>query len=138
MRFMLLMYPGFDKPIEEANVPVELFAEMDVYNKRLSDSGKWIAGEGLQPSSKGARVSYRNKDKKPVVTDGPFTESKEILGGYWLIEADSLEEAVDWASQVPVMGTEMIEVRRVYDLSDFPQEVRDAVPFEKSVVQGAS
>ena len=132
MRFMMLMYPGFDKPIDEANVPVELFAEMDAYNKRLSDAGKMLGGDGLHPSSQGARVSYRNKEKKPVVTDGPFTESKEVLGGYWIIEADSLEEAVEWASQVPVMGSEMIEVRRIYELSDFPQEVQDAVPFEQS------
>jgi hypothetical protein len=133
MRFMLLMYPGFDKSIEEADIPVELFSEMDTFNKRLSDAGKMLDGQGLHPSKEGARVSYRNKDKKPVVTDGPFTESKEILGGYWIIEADSLQEAVDWASQVPVIGTEMIEVRRIYELSDFPQEVQDAVPFEKSM-----
>ena len=138
VRFMLLMYPGFDKPIEEANVPVELFAEMDKLNKRMVDAGVMLAGDGLHPSKEGARVSYRNKDKKPVVTDGPFTESKEVLGGYWLIEADSLEEAVEWASQVPVMGSEMIEVRRVYDLADFPQEIQDAVPFEKSVVDATS
>lgn len=133
MRFMMLMFPGFDKPFDEIDFPTELFAEMDAFNKRLSEAGKMLAGEGLHPSKEGARVSYRNKDKQPVVTGGPFTESKEVLGGYWLIEADSLQEAIDWASQVPVMGTEMIEVRRVYDLSDFPQEIQDAVPFEKSI-----
>lgn len=132
MKFMLLMYPGFDKSFDEVDVPVELFAEMDKLNKRMSDAGVMLAGDGLHPSKEGARVSYRNKDKKPVVTDGPFTESKEVLGGYWLIEAASLEEAIDWASQVPVMGTEMIEVRRVYELADFPQDVQDAVPFERS------
>jgi hypothetical protein len=133
MRFMMLMYPGIDKSFDEIDVPVEVFAEMDKFNKRLSDAGKMLGGEGLKPSKEGARVSYRNKDKKPVVTDGPFTESKEILGGYWIIEADSLKEAIDWASQVPVMGTEMIEVRPIYELSDFPQDVQDAVPFEKSM-----
>lgn len=138
MRFMLLMYPGFDKPIEEADVPVELFTEMDNLNKRMVEAGVMLAGDGLHPSKEGARVSYRNKDKKPVVTDGPFTESKEILGGYWLIEAASLEEAIDWASQVPVMGTEMVEVRRVYDLADFPQEIQDAAPFEKSFLESQS
>lgn len=138
MRFMLLMYPGHDKPIEEADVPVELFTEMDNLNKRMVEAGVMLAGDGLHPSKEGARVSYRNKDKKPVVTDGPFTESKEVLGGYWLIEAASLEEAIDWASQVPNMGTEMIEIRRVYDLSDFPQEIQDAAPFEKSVLESQS
>lgn len=132
MKFILLMYPGFDKSFDEVDVPVELFAEMDKLNKRMSDAGVMLAGDGLHPSKEGARVSYRNKDKKPVVTDGPFTESKEVLGGYWLIEAASLEEAINWASQVPVMGTEMIEVRRVYELADFPQDAQDAVPFERS------
>lgn len=132
MRFMMLMYPGFDQTIDEAKVPVELFAEMDAYNKRLSESGQLLGGDGLHPSRNGARVNFRNQDKKPVVTDGPFTESKEILGGYWLIEVDSLEEAIDLASQIPVMGTEMIEIRQVYDLADFPQEIQNAVPFEKA------
>lgn len=135
MRFMMLMYPGFDKALDEIDVPVELFGEMDAFNKRLADAGKMLGGEGLHPSRLGARVSFRNKEKKPVVTDGPFTESKEILGGYWLIEADSLEEAVALASQAPVMGTEMIEIRRVYELSDFPQEIQDAVPFERGLSQ---
>jgi hypothetical protein len=138
MRFMLLMYPGpgFDKPFDQIDMPVEVFQEMDNFNKRLSDAGKMISGEGLQPSSEGAIVSFRNKDKKPVGTDGPFPETREVLGGYWIIQADSLEEAVEWASQVPVGGTEQIEVRRIYDFDDFPQEVQDAVPFEKSVMQG--
>lgn len=140
MRFMLLMYPGpgFDKPFDQVEIPVEVFQEMDNFNKRLSDAGKLLSGDGLQPSSEGAIVSFRNKDKKPVVTDGPFAESKEVLGGYWIIRADSLEEAVDWASQVPVGGTEQIEVRRIYDFDDFPQEVQDAAPFEKAFMRAES
>ena len=140
MRFMLLMYPGpgFDKPFDQVDMPLEMFEEMDKFNKRLSDAGKLLSGEGLQPSSEGAIVSFRNKDKKPVVTDGPFAETREVLGGFWIIEADSLQEAVDWASQVPTWGSEQIEVRRIYDFDDFPQEVQDAVPFEKSVMRGES
>lgn len=140
MRFMLLMYPGpgFDKPFDQVDMPLEMFEEMDKFNKRLSDAGKLLSGEGLQPSSEGAIVSFRNKDKKPVVTDGPFAETREVLGGYWIIQADSLQEAVDWASQVPTWGSEQIEVRRIYDFDDFPQEIQDAVPFEKSVMRGES
>ena len=128
MRFMMLMYPGFDDP-ESANIELtpELFADMDTFNQRLKAAGKWITGDGLQPSKKGARVSFRNKEKKPVVTDGPFTETKELLGGYWLIEADSLEEAVDWARQVPSIGTELIEIRQVYELEDWPEEIQAVV-----------
>ncbi len=140
MRFMLLMYPGpgFDKPFDQVDMPLEMFEEMDKFNKRLSDAGKLLSGEGLQPSSEGAIVSFRNKDKKPVVTDEPFAETREVLGGYWIIQADSLQEAVDWASQVPTWGSEQIEVRRIYDFDDFPQEIQDAVPFEKSVMRGES
>jgi hypothetical protein len=140
MRFMLLMYPGpgFDKPLDQIDVSLDTFEEMDKFNKRLSDAGKLLSGEGLQPSSEGAVVSFRNKGKKAVVTDGPFPESKEVLGGFWIIQADSLEEAVDWASQVPTGGTEQIEVRRIYDFDDFPQELQDAAPFEKAVMQGQS
>jgi len=135
MRFMLLMYPGpgFDKPFDELNIPADTFEEMDQFNKRLSESGKLLSGDGLHPSSQGAIVSFRNPDTQPLVTDGPFPESKEVLGGYWIIQADSLAEAVDWARQVPHSGAEMIEVRRIYDFGDFPQDVQDAAPFEKSV-----
>ncbi len=135
MRFMLLMYPGpgFDKPFDELDIPIDVFEEMDKFNKRLGESGKLLSGDGLHPSSQGAIVSFRNSGKKPVVTDGPFPESKEVLGGYWIIQADSLAEAVDWARQVPNGGHEMIEVRRIYDFSDFPQDVQDAAPFEKSM-----
>lgn len=138
MRFMLLMYPGpgFDKPFDQIDLPTEVFEEMDTFNKRLADAGKLLSGDGLQPSSEGAIVSFRNQEKKPVVIDGPFPESKEVLGGYWIIQADSLQEAVDWASQVPVSGSEQIEVRRIYDFDDFPQELQDAASFEKSVMQG--
>jgi hypothetical protein len=138
MRFMLLMYPGpgFDKPFDQiTDMPLEAFEEMDKFNKRLSDAGKLLSGDGLHPSSEGAIVSFRTPDKKAAVTDGPFPESKEVLGGYWIIQADSLAEAVDWASQVPAWGSEQIEVRRIYDFDDFPQEIQDAAPFEKSVMQ---
>jgi hypothetical protein len=140
MRFMLLMYPGpgYDKPFDQIDAPLEMFEEMDKFNKRLTEAGKMLSGDGLQPSSEGALVSFRNKDKKAAVTDGPFPESREVLGGYWIIKADSLEEAVDWASQIPNGGTETIEVRRIYDFDDFPQEIQNATPFEKSVMQGQS
>ncbi|MCA9858789.1 MAG: hypothetical protein KC438_03665 [Thermomicrobiales bacterium] len=135
MRFMLLMYPGpgFDEPFDEAEMPVEAVEEMDNFNKRLSDAGKLLSVDGLHHSSEGAIVSFRNKNKKAVVIDGPFSESKEVLGGYWIIQADSLQEAIDWASQVPVGGTEQIEVRRIQEFDELPQEAQDAAPFERSV-----
>lgn len=133
MRFMLLMYPGFDTSIENVEVPAELFSEMDAFNKRMSDAGVLLSGDGLHPSSEGAVVDFRNEDKRPTVMDGPFAESKEVLGGYWIIQADSLQQAIDWAKQVPVMGTERIEIRRIYEFEDFPQELQDAAPFEKAV-----
>ena len=111
---------------------------MDNFNKRLGEAGKLLSADGLHPSSEGAIVSFRNKEKKAVVTDGPFAESKEVLGGYWIIQADSLAEAIDWASQIPTGGTEQIEVRRIYDFDDFPQELQDAAPYEKEVMRGES
>lgn len=138
MRFMMLMYPGpgFDKPFDEIEMPIETVEEMDNFNKRLSDAGKLISGDGLHSSRQGALVSFRNKEKKAVVTDGPFPETREVLGGYWIIQADSLEEAIDWARQVPCGGTEQIEVRRIYEFEDFPQEFQDAAPFEKAYLAG--
>src|SRR5258706_9454900 len=98
MRFMMLMLPG---PKPEAGVlpDPKIFADMMKYNEELQKAGVLISLDGLHPTSKGARVSFRGG--KPLVTDGPFTESKEVIGGYWMIQVKSKEEAVASAERVP-------------------------------------
>jgi len=116
MRFMMIMYPG---PDAEAGVlPAEKdLIEMGKLNEEMVKAGVLLAGEGLHPSSAGARVRFPNG--KPQVQDGPFTESKEIVGGFWLIQAKSKEEAIAWASRCPCSRGEMIEIRRVHEAEDF-------------------
>jgi hypothetical protein len=116
MRFMMLMYPG--AKAETGALPDEkAIAAMTKYNEELTKAGVLLGLDGLQPSAKGARVTFSGG--KPTVTDGPFTEAKELLGGYWMIQVKSKEEAVEWARRCPASDTEMIEVRRVYELADF-------------------
>lgn len=122
MRFMMIMYPGPQAETETTPVDsAELFAAMGRYNEELVKAGALLAGEGLKPSKYGARVRFGAG--KPTVTDGPFTESKEIIGGYWLIQVKSKEEAVAWATRAPCPAGEMIELRQVYELEDFPSDV---------------
>ena len=90
---------------------------MGKYNQSLIEAGVMLAGEGLQPSKFGAKVQF-SKGKPPVVKDGPFTEAKELVGGFWIIKADSLEEACEWAKKIPFQGGE-VEVRRVSETEDF-------------------
>jgi hypothetical protein len=104
--------------------PADKVQEMSRFNEELTKAGVLLALDGLHPPAEGARVRFAGGT--PTVTDGPFTESKEIIGGYWLIQARSKEEAVAWASRCPADDGDMIEVRRVYEMSDFPQDVQDA------------
>jgi hypothetical protein len=104
--------------------PAEAVAKMMKFNEKLAKAGALIALDGLHPSSKGARVAFAGG--KPQVTDGPFTEAKEVIGGYWMIEAKSKEEAVGWAKRCPAADGDVIEVRQVFGVSDFPQDVRNA------------
>jgi hypothetical protein len=123
MRFMMIMYPGI---ADEADWMPDLEAveAMGRYNEQLTQAGVLLSLDGLHPSGEGARVSFAAGS--PSVTDGPFAETKEILGGYWLIEVPSKEEAVAWASRCPAGDGQMIEVRRVFEMSDFPQEIQAA------------
>jgi len=115
MRFMMIMIPNVS---EENWVPkAEDLATMGAFNDELTKAGVLLSLEGLQPSAKGARVSFAGG--KPSVTDGPFTEAKELIGGYWLIQARSKEEAVQWASRCPANDGDVIEVRQVFETSDF-------------------
>jgi hypothetical protein len=93
-------------------------AEMAKYNESLVKAGVMLAGDGLHPSSKGARVFFSGG--KPAVTDGPFTEAKELVAGFWMIQVRSKEEAIEWAKRVPFVDGE-IEIRQVFELSDFPE-----------------
>jgi hypothetical protein len=94
------------------------------YNEALKDAGVLITLDGLHPPSMGARVSFSGG--KPVVTDGPFTEAKEVLGGYWMIDVTSREEAIAWAKRCPASNNEIIEIRQVQEMSDFPADVQEA------------
>ena len=94
------------------------------YNEDLQKAGVLIALDGLHPPSMGARVSFATG--KPLVTDGPFTEAKEVLGGYWMINVASREEAIAWASKCPASENEIIEIRQVQEMSDFSPEVQEA------------
>ena len=115
MRFMLIMKPNV---AEENWAPSpEAIAKMGKFNESLSQAGVLLGLDGLQPTEKGARVAFSGGTA--TVTDGPFTESKELIGGYWLIQAKSKEEAVQWASRCPAEDGDVIEVRQVYELSDF-------------------
>ena len=125
MRFMMLMIPkGYEKAEAGAMPSAEMVAKMTKYNQALTKAGVLIALDGLHPASNGARVSFSGG--KPSVTDGPFTEAKELLGGYWMIQVKSKQEAVEWASRCPAQDGDVIEVRQVQEMSDFPPEVQKA------------
>jgi hypothetical protein len=94
------------------------------YNRALKDAGVLITLDGLHPPSMGARVSFAGG--KPLVTDGPFAEAKEVLGGYWMIDVKSREEAIAWAKRCPASENEVIEIRQVQEMSDFPADVQEA------------
>src|SRR5580693_1939604 len=94
------------------------------YNEALKEAGVLITLDGLHPPATGARVSFASG--QPVVTDGPFAEAKEVLGGYWMIEVKSRDEAIAWAKRCPASSNEVIEIRQVFEMSDFPPDARKA------------
>src|SRR5919106_3016169 len=125
MRFMMLMIPkGYESAEPGAMPEAEAVAAMMKYNEDLQNAGILLALDGLHPPSMGARVSFAGG--KPVVTDGPFAEAKEVLGGYWMIEVGSKEEAIAWAKRCPASENEVIEIRQVQEMSDFPDDVQEA------------
>ena len=131
MRFMMLMIPkGYETAEPGTMPPADRVAVMMKYNESLQKAGVLLALDGLHPPSMGARVSFEGG--KPQVTDGPFSEAKEVLGGYWMIQVKSREEAIAWASRCPGADNEVIEVRQVMEFDDFPADVQDvAGDFEK-------
>ena len=125
MRFMMLMIPkGYEKAQPGAMPDAKAVAAMMKYNEALQKAGVLLALNGLHPPSMGARVAFSGG--KPKVTDGPFTEAKEVIGGYWMIQVKSKEEAVEWASRCPASDNEVIELRQVQEMSDFPADVQEA------------
>ena len=99
-------------------------ADMMKYNESLQKAGVLLALDGLHPPSMGARISFLGGQAK--VTDGPFTEAKEVVGGYWMIEVKSRDEAIAWAKRCPASDNEIIEIRQVQEMSDFPADVQEA------------
>ena len=119
MRFMVIVRAS--KNSEAGKMPSpQLLAEMSKFNEELSKAGVMLAGEGLQPSSKGARVKFSGQ--KQIVTDGPFPETKELVAGFWLWKCKSLQEAIEWVKRCPnpMPGEEgEIEIRQVFEPEDF-------------------
>ena len=125
MRFMMLMIPkGYEKAAPGIMPDAKAVAAMMNYNEELQKAGVLLTLEGLHPPSMGARISFSGG--KPQVTDGPFIEAKEVIGGYWMIQVKSKQEAIEWASRCPASGNEVIEIRQVQEMSDFPADVQEA------------
>ncbi len=123
MRFMMLMYPS-DKAEAGGMPDAKLVGAMMKYNEELAKAGVLLALDGLHPTSKGARIAFPGG--KPVVSDGPFSEGKEVIGGYWMLQVKSKEEAVEWAKRCPAGDAKFIELRQVFELTDFPVDVQKA------------
>jgi hypothetical protein len=104
------------------------------YNEALKEAGVLITLDGLHPPSAGARVSFPGG--KPIVTDGPFTEAKEVIGGYWMIEVESLAEAIAWARKCPASSNETIEIRQVQEMGDFSPDVQEAAKGFSDLMKG--
>lgn len=126
MRFMMLMLPADQcNAAPDALPSAEGVEQMMRFNKSLQEAGVLLALDGLYPPSTGARV--RVVDGKVKVTDGPFAEAKEVVGGYWIIDVGSRDEAIAWATRCPIGPGNTIEVRQVFEMSEFPPELRKAV-----------
>jgi len=127
MRYMMLVIPkGYESAPPDATKTLDpkRIEQMMKYNESLQKAGVLLALDGLHPPSTGARVSYRGG--KPTVTDGPFPEAKEVVGGYWMIQVKSREEAIEWAKRAPMSDEEIIEVRRVQEMEDYSAEGQEA------------
>ena len=124
MRFMMIMFPSGYENAKPGTVPdLKAMEVMGKYNEQLQKAGVLLALDGLTPpATMSARVTF--KDGKSKVTDGPFPETKEVVGGFWIIQVKSREEALEWASRIPGSENEMVEVRRLFDLTDFDPETQ--------------
>ena len=119
MRFMVIVKANADS--EAGIMPgTELLAAMGKFNEELVKAGVMLAGEGLQPSSRGVRVKFEGS--KRIVTDGPFAETKELIAGFWLWQCKSKEEAIEWLKRAPFDGGTEIEIRQVFEAEDFGEQ----------------
>ena len=125
MRFMMLMIPKGYETAKPGTMPDAKAVEaMMKYNESLKQAGVLLTLDGLHPPSMGARVSFSGG--KPSVTDGPFAEAREVIGGYWMIQVKSKEEAIEWAKRCPASGNEVIEIRQVQEFADYSADVQKA------------
>ncbi|MEA3182635.1 MAG: hypothetical protein QOI59_6158 [Gammaproteobacteria bacterium] len=137
MRFMMLMIPkGYETAAPGTMPDAKAVEAMMKYNEALQKAGILVALDGLHPPSTGARVSFSKG--KPTVTDGPFAEAKEVLGGYWMIRVNSRAEAIEWAKKCPGGDNEVIEIRQVQEMEDFPPDVQKAAEGFKEMQAKAS
>jgi len=128
MRYLMMVILPYPADYENGALPsVELVEKMTRFNEEMALAGVMLSGEGLHPTSKGARIE--NVGGQKVVTDGPYAESKEVLGGFWMIQVNSKEEAIAWAKKMPDPDA-IIELRQVFDLEDFPEDVQKAAESE--------
>ena len=124
MRFMMLIIPkGYEQAAPGVMPDAKAVGAMMKYNESLQKAGVLLALDGLHPPSMGARVSFSGG--KARVTDGPFPEAKEVVGGYWMIQVKSKEEAIEWASRCPGSDNEVIELRQVQEFADFPPDLKE-------------
>jgi hypothetical protein len=124
---MVLMIPGVyrgNKKLTNFVPPADAVAKMTKFNAELQKKGAILSLDGLHPLTKGARISYSGG--KATVTDGPFVEAKEVLGGYWMLRANSKEEVVEWMKRCPAEPDDVIEIRQIFDMEDFPADVQEA------------
>jgi hypothetical protein len=139
MKFMMLLKA--DRRTEAGQLPTrDELSRMGEYNQEMIDAGILVDGAGLHPTSRGARITW--KQGTPVVVDGPFAETKELLAGYWTIKVNSLEEAIAWAKKAPFNllpqedGEPQIELRRIYELEDFPDVPDEVAKMNESFTTG--
>ncbi|HWH04207.1 MAG TPA: YciI family protein [Gemmatimonadales bacterium] len=126
MRFLMMVIPkAYETAKADFVPPAELMIKMGKFNDSMSKAGVLLSLDGLTHPAKGARVSFTAG--KPRVTDGPFAEAKEIVGGFWMIQVRSREEAVEWARRAPMQDGDIIEIRQVQELTDFPEDLKKAI-----------
>jgi hypothetical protein len=130
MRFLVLMIPAVYQPKNGKKTDpdfapdAEMMAKMGKFNEELKRAGALLSLDGLQPLTTGARLAFSGG--KSSVTDGPFVEAKEVVGGYWMLEATSKQQVVDWMKRCPAQDGDVIEIRQVFEMSDFPADVQAA------------